>query len=149
MWMPSSVSMWFGGGQKLFSTTSNQPGVDWDKGFPTIYFLNTMHCTLQCWILNLVHMYFKKILSPQHRKRISDSWECVQPRRPRGSGGDSVDKMPLGVLVHLSLPRRGSTLQTTTKLLVIRQVDPILLLLCILCENDMILNQRWADEAYE
>ena len=42
MWMPSSFSMWFGGAQKLFSTTSNQPGVDWDKGFPTKYFLNTV-----------------------------------------------------------------------------------------------------------
>ena len=60
MWMPSSSSMWLVGGQKLFSTTSNQPGVEWDKGFPTKYFFNTMYCTLQWWILNLVHMYFKK-----------------------------------------------------------------------------------------
>ena len=70
MWMPGSSSIWLVGGQKLLLTTSNQPRVEWDKGFPTKYFFNTMYCTLQWWILNLVHMYFKKILSAQHRKII-------------------------------------------------------------------------------
>ena len=55
--------------------------------------------------LELYTCISKKILSPQHRKRISDSWQCVPPRRPRGFGADSVDRLPSEVLVHLSLPR--------------------------------------------
>ena len=70
-----------------------------------------------------------------------DSWQCVQPRRPRGSGGDSVDKMPLRVLVHLSLPHTQERLNFANQnqtfgasfCVKLRQVDPILLLLCILC----------------
>ena len=44
--------------------------------------------------LELYTCISKKILSPQHRKRISDSWQCVPPRRPRGFGADSVDRVP-------------------------------------------------------
>ena len=159
MWMPSSYSMWLVGGQKLFSTTSNQPGVEWVKGFPTKYFFNTMYCTMYIAMLNIKPSTYvcQKILSPQDRKRISDSWQCVQPRRPRGSGGDSVDKMLLRVLVHLSLPHTQERLNFANKNQTFGAnfcVNSGRLIpsssSCAFCvENDMILNKRWADEASE
>ena len=91
--------------------------------------------------LELYTCISKKDLSPQHRKRISDSWQCVPPRRPRRFGADSEDKLPSGVLVHLSLPRTQVRLNFANHnqtfgasfCVKLRQVDPILLLLCILC----------------
>ena len=71
MWMPSSSSMWLVGGQKLFSTTSNQPGVEWDKGFPTKYFFNTMYCTMYIAMLNIkpsTYVFQKNIVTTGQEK---------------------------------------------------------------------------------